>query len=231
MLPDFDSVGICKLSRSDSRERARNAVPATTQHLIHQPFPVAGTVGNETIGLSAVQSVARQTVWKCKQHVRKHTLVHVQSAQSVGKRHLVLARALSQPIGRDNALEQDLHFHGDGWCSSIRYPDVRCVFEQHSQGAYTHLLFPPGFAGQCPQKHAATSWLWTHDCRIAWSIRYGLPNRPSALQQSGPDVHPYRLSEYCLYPVSKKCLCRKDGTECQMPFGSGCWYESDKQWF
>ena len=62
MLPDFDSVGICKLSRSDSRERARNAVPATTQHLIHQPFPVAGTVGNETIGLSAVQSVARQTV-------------------------------------------------------------------------------------------------------------------------------------------------------------------------
>jgi len=54
MLPDFNPVGIRKLSRTDSRKRTGNAVSAKAQHFIHKPFSAVSAVGNETVGLFTV---------------------------------------------------------------------------------------------------------------------------------------------------------------------------------
>lgn len=104
--------------------------PATGTHFIYKPFTTAGSQKYQASGLFTIQSLAEQRLLGRKHHtVPTQALVLVQSAQSIGKRYMVLACAFSKQRRKRVSLEQDIQFYRNRRHTPIRHTRSQCFFE------------------------------------------------------------------------------------------------------
>lgn len=117
-----------------TRECTGNSVPATGTHFIYKPFTTAGSQKYQASGLFTIQSLAEQRLLGRKHHtVPSQALVLVQSAQSIGKRYMVLACAFSKQRRKRVSLEQDIQFYRNRRHTPIRHTRSQCFLSNIPQ--------------------------------------------------------------------------------------------------